>query len=218
MRTVALPILAISFWLCSDHEIAMAGEIRGHVGAVGREATPPARYVVRGQSAASASMGIAGTVAIGLEALDKKATPHVPDTPYVMAQQNTSFVPNLLVVPVGAQVTFPNYDAFFHNVFSYSPPRSFDLGRYPKGETRTVRFEEPGIVRIFCEIHASMYASILVAPSDHMQVIRSQDGFSFPDLPAGRYRVVAVDAAGRRAKTELELERDQTAELTLTLE
>jgi plastocyanin len=157
-------------------------------------------------------------VAIAIESLDHEDTPQIPDTPYVMAQQNTAFVPNLLVVPVGARVTFPNLDAFFHNVFSYSPPRSFDLGRYPKGESRTVRFEEPGIVRIFCEIHASMYASILVAPSDHAQIINSQDGFSFPGLAAGRYRVVAVDAAGRRAKSELTLKDDQVSEITLALE
>jgi hypothetical protein len=135
-----------------------------------------------------------------------------------MAQENTSFVPNLLVVPVGSQVTFPNRDAFFHNVFSYSPPRSFDLGRYPKGETRTVRFEEPGVVRIFCEIHASMYATILVVPSDYYQIIGASDGFSFSNLADGKYRVVAVDAAGRRAKADVELKGNSVSTVSLMLE
>jgi plastocyanin len=195
-----------------------AGEIRGKVSTLGGDSKAPARYVVRGQSPSSTSATPTGQIAVALEFLDTSPTIIVTDSTFVMAQQNTAFVPNLLVVPVGARVTFPNRDAFFHNVFSYSPPRSFDLGRYPKGETRTVRFNESGIVRIFCEIHASMYATILVSPSDHYQIINSLDGFSFPQLPAGRYRVVAVDASGRKAKQDIEIKGDESATLSLTLE
>ncbi len=218
MRTGAITIALGTLGLISAASLGTAGEIRGRIRASASEAAPPARYVVRGQKTTPASTSVVGTVAIALEPLDAKIVTHRPDTPFVMAQANTSFVPNLLVVPVGARVTFPNHDAFFHNVFSYSPPRSFDLGRYPQGESRTVRFEEPGIVRIFCEIHASMYASILVAPSDLTQIISSQDGFSFPGLSAGHYRVVAVDAAGRRAKSDIDLKEDQVSDLILTLE
>lgn len=195
-----------------------AGEIRGNVSQSGGESKAPARYVVRGQSPSVPSGAGAGQIAVAVEFLDNKPQVSASDSQYVMAQENTAFVPSLLVVPIGAKVTFPNRDAFFHNVFSYSPPRSFDLGRYPKGETRTVRFEESGIVRIFCEIHASMYATILVSPSDHYQIINSRDGFSFPGLPAGRYRVVAVDASGRKAKQDIEIKGDESATLSLTLE
>lgn len=217
MRTVCWTIGALFLaWIgCAS---ADAGEIRGKVSTGAVESKAPARYVVRGQKPASPGASAAGMVAIAVESLDRNSAPHIPDTPYVMAQENTSFVPNLLVVPVGARVTFPNHDAFFHNVFSYSPPRSFDLGRYPKGEARTVRFEEAGIVRIFCEIHASMYGSILVSPSNDTQIINAQDGFSFPGLSAGHYRVVAVDAAGRRAKVELELKSEQVSDVSLMLE
>ncbi len=218
MRSLPVTIAMLSALIATTMTAIRAGEIRGNVTAGGGDAKATARYVVRGQGSASSSKSGSGQVAVAVEFLDAKQTPRVPDTQYVMAQENTSFVPKLLVVPLGARVTFPNRDAFFHNVFSYSPPRSFDLGRYPKGETRTVRFEESGIVRIFCEIHASMFATILVAPSDHYQIINSLDGFSFPGLPAGRYRVVAVDAAGRKTKRDLELKDDESATVSLILE
>lgn len=197
---------------------AQGAELRGSVALSGATVKPPARYVVRGQTLTSRSTSASGMVAIAVEHVGEELPLQIPDTPFVMAQENTSFVPNLLVVPVGARVTFPNYDAFFHNVFSYSPPRSFDLGRYPKGETRTVRFEEAGLVRIFCEIHSSMYATILVANTEHYQIVSTSDGFVFPDLEKGRYRVLAVDASGRKAKAEVELKSDETLALPLTLE
>lgn len=212
--------ISIVFLLVSSQlgVTSIAGEIRGTANLGTANDKVPARYVVRGQGAKSQTSNSSGAIAIALENLGGNLSPAVADTPLVMAQENTAFVPNLLVVPLGSQVTFPNRDAFFHNVFSYSPPRSFDLGRYPKGETRTVRFEESGIVRIFCEIHASMYATILVSPSEHYQIINSGEGFSFRDLPAGKYRIVATDAAGRRAKVDVNLAADETNNVSLTLE
>lgn len=218
MRAIPITLMMLCLALGGSCAGVFAGEIRGTVGGGTGTAKAPARYVVRGQSKPAASSSFSGAVAVAIEPLDAMVAPALPDTPFVMAQENTSFVPNLLVVPVGSQVTFPNHDAFFHNVFSYSPPRSFDLGRYPKGESRTVTFDEPGVVRIFCEIHASMYASILVVPSDHYQIINAGDGFSFPGLADGHYRVVAVDAAGRRAKTEIELSGNSVGSVSLVLE
>lgn len=218
MRAILITLMMLCLSLGSTRACVFAGEIRGTIGGGSGPTKAPARYVVRGQSKPTASSSFSGAIAVAIEPLDTKVTPTLPDTPFVMAQENTSFVPNLLVVPIGSQVTFPNHDAFFHNVFSYSPPRSFDLGRYPKGESRTVTFDEPGVVRIFCEIHASMYASILVVPSDHYQIINAGDGFSFPNLADGHYRVVAVDAAGRRAKTEIELKGNSIGTISLMLE
>ncbi len=218
MRTIRITSVGLTVMIALGALNVRAGEIRGNVSTLGGDSKVPARYVVRGQSPSTGSKTGTGQIAVALEFLDTHPAVSATDSQYVMAQENTAFVPNLLVVPIGAKVTFPNRDAFFHNVFSYSPPRSFDLGRYPKGETRTVRFEESGIVRIFCEIHASMYATILVSPSNHYQIINSLDGFSFPDLPAGRYRIVAVDASGRKAKQEVEITDDESATLSLTLE
>ena len=80
----------------------------------------------------------------------------------VLDQRNEAFVPYVLAVTVGSTVDFPNSDRVYHNVFSLSKPRRFDLGRYPKGRSRSVRFDQPGVVRVFCEIHSHMNAFILV--------------------------------------------------------
>src|SRR6202011_6280258 len=68
----------------------------------------------------------------------------------VMEQNNRQFVPEILVLPIGSTVSFPNLDPIFHNVFSLSKPRSFDLGYYPAGQTRTVQFTKAGVVQLFC--------------------------------------------------------------------
>jgi plastocyanin len=95
-------------------------------------------------------------------------------------QRNQTFVPWVLAIPVGTTVDFPNSDSTFHNVFSLSKARRFDLGRYPKGATRSVRFDRPGVVRVFCEIHSHMNAYVGLA---HRY---------FTTDEAGRYRIANV--------------------------
>src|SRR6185312_1977507 len=73
-----------------------------------------------------------------------------------------AFTPHLLVVPVGSTVSFPNHDPFNHNVFSLSEEQPFDLGLYGRGETRSVRVTRPGIVRVYCNVHAQMSALVVV--------------------------------------------------------
>ena len=79
-----------------------------------------------------------------------------------MDQRNETFVPHLLAVTVGTTVDFPNNDRTYHNVFSLSKAQRFDLGRYAAGRSKAVRFDRPGVVRVFCDIHSHMNAFILV--------------------------------------------------------
>jgi plastocyanin len=117
-------------------------------------------------------------------------------------QQDRHFSPDMVVVPAGSTVSFPNLDAIFHNIFSLSKPRSFDLGNYPKGETRTVTFPVPGIVYVYCHLHPNMSATIVVSPTQWC-VRASPDGhFILPGVPPGKYTVVAWHkAAGFVRKT-----------------
>lgn len=196
---------------------ANAAEIRGTVTSGAAKSKPPARYIVHGGEQAPEPAGVT-LVAVALEALDSSRKPTPPDTPLVMAQENTAFVPNLLVVPVGGEVTFPNHDAIFHNVFSYSPPQSFDLGRYPQGQTRTVAFDEPGIVRVFCEIHSTMFATIVVVNTDRYQLLPVGSEFQFTGLPLGRYRLLAVDPAGHWTSRAVDVTGDGASVVSLHLE
>lgn len=119
----------------------------------------------------------AATLTIGVRGADGKPldgavlivdTPIRPPTPirfpwaYVMAQQNISFRPHVLIVPVGATVVFPNRDAIRHHVYSFSRPKKFELKLYGRDETRSVTFDKPGLVALGCNIHDMMSGFIWV--------------------------------------------------------
>jgi len=104
-----------------------------------------------------------------------------------LAQKDQSFVPRVLAIPVGASVDFPNLDPIFHNVFSVSPVKRFDLGKYPRGQSRRVTFSKAGLVQVYCDIHANMAAFILVLPNPAYARPDDQGAFALPDLPPGTY-------------------------------
>ena len=101
----------------------------------------------------------------------------------VMEQKNRRFSPDLLVVPAGSTVSLPNQDAIFHNVFSLSKPKSFDLGNYPKGETRAVTLANPGVVFVNCHLHPNMGAAIFVTPNQWNTQANAAGHFQISDVP-----------------------------------
>jgi plastocyanin len=108
-----------------------------------------------------------------------------------LQQRGQRFEPTLLAIPAGSTVSFPNADPIFHNVFSLSGAKKFDLGYYPAGQTRIVKFDEPGVVQVYCHLHANMYAAIVVVPN-HWYTQPADDGaFTLHDVPAGSYDLVA---------------------------
>jgi plastocyanin len=106
-------------------------------------------------------------------------------------QRNEQFIPRVVAVPVGSEVSFPNDDPFYHNVFSLSRTRSFNLGRYPKGQTRTVRFDKPGIVKVFCDIHSHMTATVMVFDHPWFAVPDENGNFELAGVPAGTREITA---------------------------
>ena len=115
----------------------------------------------------------------------------VPNAVAMMEQTNRRFTPDMLVIQAGSKVSFPNNDPIFHNVFSLSGPKTFDLGNYPKGDTRIVTFPEPGIVYVNCHLHPNMAATIVVAPNQWYTRADGDGGFTLPDVPPGKYTIVA---------------------------
>ena len=138
-----------------------------------------------------------------------------------MEQVNRRFSPETLVIQAGSKVSFPNDDPIFHNVFSLSGPKTFDLGNYPKGDTRLVTFPEPGIVYVNCHLHPNMSAAIVVAPNKWYTKADRDGHFVLKDVPPGKYTVVAwhktagffrqqVDiAAGRNEEIEFLIPVDE---------
>lgn len=109
----------------------------------------------------------------------------------VMDQRNETFVPHVLAVTVGSVVDFPNSDRIYHNVFSLSKPQRFDLGRYETGKSKAIRFDRPGVVRVFCDIHSHMNAFILVFSHRFFDVTDTEGRFALTNVPSGTYNVVA---------------------------
>jgi plastocyanin len=108
-----------------------------------------------------------------------------------MDQANRRFSPDLLVVPVGATVSFPNMDPIFHNIFSLSKPKEFDLGSYDRGDSRSISFSKPGIVYVYCHLHPNMEGTIVVAPSQYFAHVDGAGQFHLAAVPPGEYTVVA---------------------------
>lgn len=104
-----------------------------------------------------------------------------------IVQQNKTFVPHVLPVTVGSTVDFPNFDPIFHNAFSNYSGQLFDIGLYPPGSTRSVKFTREGVVRIFCNIHSSMSAVLLVLGTPHFGMTGRDGSFSIANVEAGEY-------------------------------
>jgi plastocyanin len=105
----------------------------------------------------------------------------------VLDQRNLSFAPHVLAVRVGTWVDFPNNDRVFHNVFSFRDGKKFDLGLYPVGVQKPVRFDKPGLSRIFCNIHPNMAAYVVAVDSPYFGVADERGAFTIPQVPAGSF-------------------------------
>jgi plastocyanin len=109
----------------------------------------------------------------------------------VMDQREERFVPHVLAVTTGTTVEFPNSDRIYHNVFSLSKTKRFDLGRYAVGRSKRVVFERPGIVRVFCDIHSHMNAFILVFSHPFFSIADAEGRYRIDKVPPGTYQIVA---------------------------
>jgi plastocyanin len=109
----------------------------------------------------------------------------------IIEQRGKEFGPHVMAVPVGSTIAFPNYDPIFHNVFSLSKTKPFDLGMYKNGESREVKVDKAGIVRLGCNLHASMSAYLIVVDAPAYVSTEPDGSFSFASLAPGKYKVQA---------------------------
>jgi hypothetical protein len=107
---------------------------------------------------------------------------------------------------VGSTVSFPNFDPIYHNVFSLSKTKAFDLGLYKSGETRDVKLDKPGIIRLGCNLHASMSAYLVVVDAPNYVIPDADGKFSFKSLAPGKYKVQAWnERSGEPTASEIEI-------------
>jgi plastocyanin len=139
---------------------------------------------------------------------------------YKMAQRNIMFDPFVLIVPVGAEVAFPNYDNIRHQVYSFSPAKTFELKLYGREETHTVRFDKPGVVQLGCNIHDGMIAFIVVVDTPYAAKTNAQGVAEIADAPVGAQAVTVwrpyLHAPGGALTQTVQIPREGAARLTVT--
>lgn len=179
--------------------MAAGGEIRGTVTVTtadgGTESTPPQPIVVY------------------LTGFKQPAASAEP----VISQKDKTFVPDLQIVVAGQSVEFTNDDPFVHNVFSTSTARTFDLGQPGPHETRTVHFDNPGLVDVFCNIHEQMYANVLVLPNRAFARVGTDGKFVIRDVPPGKHPLHAWGRQIEPFEMEVVVAEGQPTEVQLVL-
>lgn len=126
----------------------------------------------------------------------------------VMDQREMKLVPYVLPVLIGTAVDFPNNDKNWHNIYSKSDAKKFDLGLYAPGKTRTVTFDKPGIVRILCNVHPNMEAFIVVKEHPYFTAADKSGNYRLNNVPLGRYRLQVWHPQLGTTETGVELVRE----------
>ncbi len=193
----------------------------------------PAPTAVAAEAASSAGGGVSGKVTIV-----KAGTPlpeaanavvwieglHSPGgalraSRAEMKSQGKKFVPRVIAVSRAGEVQFPNVDPIYHNVFSVSAPNRFDLGLYRSGGSKEKRFEAPGLVRVYCNIHPQMVGFVMVVDSDFATVTGPDGGFRFAGVPAGNWTVRAWQEEGGEAQASVSSRaKTETPPVTLMMD
>lgn len=130
----------------------------------------------------------------------------------VVIQEGIEFRPRVLPVLVGTTVEFPNKDPTYHNVFSLSKSKKFDLGRYATGESKNVTFESPGEVRVYCEIHEHMRTFVLVLENPYWALTDASGNYAIKDVPPGEYTLVAWHENAKPVKKSVTVKAGEARE------
>lgn len=186
---LAVLLSAVAGVVAVIHGAPQSGVIRGRV----VQPDVPVRHEARpsiGSVAAPTHAAVDRRVAVVyLDEAPRQAFEAIPTKRTQMDQRREQFIPRVLAVTVGTVVDFPNNDLPFHNVMSLAPGNAFDLGRYPKGRSRSARFDTPGIVPIVCDIHSHMSAYVLVFSHPFFAVTDVEGRYALSGVPSGTHTV-----------------------------
>jgi len=204
--------------VCALH----AGEVRGRVSAERTPAKEPGlvsrtiiqRYAERRPGHDEEHVHThAQTTAIVYLVGVSDSTQRKARLPVIMDQQHRQFIPHVLPIIAGTTVRFMNSEGLYHNVFSLSRAKSFNLGRYPKGQYREVLFDKPGVVSVYCDIHTQMNAFIIVLPTDNFAVADAEGNFSLANIPAGAYEIRVWQGRGPEQSQKIVIRDHETVEV-----
>jgi hypothetical protein len=181
-RTIVAVLLSLAIGAVAG---AQTETVTAHIAIAGKSTTKAAH--------SDAPTSDAAQVVVWLNRLDPPGgTPIAVEPPAKrpqLLQKNKTFIPHMLVVPVGTTVDFPNHDPFFHNVFSLFDGKRFDLGLYEAGATNSVRFDRLGVSFLFCNIHPEMSAVVVAVDTPYYAISDRSGNVSIPDVPDGKYQL-----------------------------
>jgi plastocyanin len=221
-RAAAITAALVAWALSSSFaQPPQAGSITGHVTLTARVRAPlpanayPSRSIGKHDAAAAPEIR---NVVVYLK--DPAFRGVLPVSRVDLHQQNETFLPHVLAITKGSTVEFPNDDPFFHNVFSFSSAASFNLGRYPRGQSKPQKFMKAGLVKVFCDIHSHMSASILVLDHPYFAIPAVDGTYEIPNVPPGQYTLVGWhERVGERtALVRVEAGRPTNVDLTVPVE
>jgi plastocyanin len=141
----------------------------------------------------------------------------LPPTKAELHQTHETFVPHVLAITRGSTIDFPNDDPIFHNVFSLSSAATFDLRRYPQGQSRSQTFAKAGIVKVYCNIHSHMSATILVMDHPYFTIPALDGAFELANVPPGEYTLIGWHERVGERRASVRVERGKTATVNLSL-
>ena len=199
--TTRIPLVLVAGLLCAPAALPEPGEVHGKVAL----------------ALAEIDLASLGPIAVYLEPLDRRGVPPRAEPPLLILQRDAAFLPGFSIATAGAEIQVLNDDRIFHNVFSFSGPNAFDLGLYPRGESRSVRLQHPGEVHVYCSIHESMSATILVVPTPHHVRVGADGAFRIRGVAPGRYRLRTWNATLPALAREIEVGSGISAPLELIL-
>lgn len=214
----ALAAVMASGPLWSDAAQRATGRIEGRVAITVPVATAPpsaaygARRVERPAPRTGSELS---NVIVFIQDGPKAAT--LPATRARILQENETFIPRVVAITRGSTVDFPNGDPFFHDVFSLSRSATFDLGSYPRGQTRSQQFRKAGLVKVYCHIHSHMSASIMVFDHTFFTIPKADGGFTIEDVPAGTHKVSAWHERIGENSRPVRVDAGRTSEVQFTL-
>ena len=134
-----------------------------------------------------------------------------------LRQEHETFIPHTVAITRGSSVDFPNSDPFFHNVFSLSRAASFNVGRYERGQSRSREFTKAGTVKVYCDIHSHMSATILVFDHPYFTIPDLDGSFELPAVPEGDYTIVGWHERVGERTDRVRVEAGKAASIELTV-
>jgi plastocyanin len=163
---------------------------------------------------------LAGTARVGTRLtqyavvwLEAPGSRYAAKSKVTLDQRNLTFLPHVLAVRVGTTVEFPNNDKVFHNVFSFRDGKKFNLGLYPTGTSKSIVFDQPGLARIFCDIHPNMAAYVIAIDTPYFAVSDEHGAFSIAGVPAGTYTYHAWRPGGQPLTGSITVDAERTLEV-----